>query len=365
MENTNIDKVLSDFSNLEKEYESYQYLAEQTMQDMSRKITSLEKKLDNFSGLVDMINHINLHIQDNNIMSLINDMLIGIIGCTYSTVYSFNDGQTLIEATNSSKSIEPTCERCSLLKLKKLQPFTLNNNEGIFKFNNKDLTIRSIVGTPITLNNNILGYIVLEHNIYNFFDFEHLMFLSAIANQMAILLENNKLYKEIRYFAEKDTLLNMYNRRYFFDMLRVLVSSNPNRRFGIVMIDIDNFKSLNDTYGHQFGDKVLISTADTISKYIGHSGLCARYGGEEIVIYLNEVYDYDTTNNYLNQLRVSVQDNLVEDNGIKRNITISLGYSFYTGKDDSIGSVIKRADDYLYEAKNGGKNKLIMKQKEF
>jgi diguanylate cyclase (GGDEF) domain len=360
MDIANIDKVITDFYDLEKEYESYQYLAEQTMQDMSKKITSLEKKLDNFSGLVSMVNHINSHIQDDNIMSLINDMLIGIIGCTYSTVYSFNDGKSTVEATNSSKLSNPTCERCSLIKLKKHQPFILNNETSIFKNNNKDLPIRSIVATPITLNGNFLGFIVLEHTIYNYFDFEHLMFLSAIANQMAMLLENNKLYKEITYYAEKDTLLNMYNRRYFFDMLRSVVSSKPNKIFGIVMIDIDNFKSLNDTYGHQFGDKVLVSTADTITKYIGDNGLCARYGGEEIVIYLKNVYDYKIMDDYLNKLRIAVQDNIVEFDDVKKNITISMGYSHYTGKTDTMGSVIKRADDLLYKAKNSGKNKLVM-----
>lgn len=360
MDSGKIDKVLAEYYNLEKEYESYQYLAERTMQDMSKKITSLEKKLDNFSGLVDMINHINQNIQDNNIMSLINDMLIGIIGCTYSTVYSFNNGNSNVEATNSSKSSNPTCERCSLVKSKQNKPFILNNERGIFKDNGDDLNIRSIVGTPITLNGNFLGFIVLEHTVYNYFDFEHLMFLSAIANQMAILLENNKLYKKITYYAEKDILLNMYNRRYFFDMLREVVSLTPDRKFGIVMIDIDNFKSLNDTYGHQFGDNVLISTADTITKYIGNSGLCARYGGEEIVIFLDDVNGYEVTNDYLNKLRIAVQDNVVEYDSIKKNITISMGYSFYAGKSDTIGSVIKRADDFLYEAKNSGKNKLVM-----
>lgn len=361
MDSSKFNNLSNDYSRLEKEYESYQYLAEKTMQDMSKKITFLEKKLDNFSGLVDMTNHINQNIQNNNIMSLINDMLIGIIGCTYSTVYSFDDEGSNIEATNSSKDNDPNSEKCLLVKSKDFTPFILNSKSSIFKKNNKDLKIHSVVGTPITLNSKFIGFILLEHTVFNYFDTEHLMFLSAIANQIAILLENNKLYKKIIYYAEKDTLLNMYNRRYFFDMLRNEVSKNPDKQFGIVMIDIDNFKSLNDNYGHQFGDKVLISTGDVITDYIKNDGLCARYGGEEIVIFINQVQDCKYIENYLNELRINVNNNIIEYNDLNKNITISLGYSHYKGRLDNIGSVIKRADDALYEAKNNGKNRLVIK----
>jgi diguanylate cyclase (GGDEF)-like protein len=73
------------------------------------------------------------------------------------------------------------------------------------------------------------------------------------------------------------------------EIIEEKISENKNIKFGIVMIDIDDFKKINDLYGHQFGDKVLINTSDIITANVSKEGIVARYGGEEIIIYLSDV----------------------------------------------------------------------------
>lgn len=346
---------------LKKEYENYQYLAEQTIQDMSGQVVKLEKKIDNYSMLIEMIKYINVHIKDSNILYLLNDMLLGIIGSTYSTIYESNKhGEIKLRATNSSKRTDTMCEGHSIIKLKQFKSFILNNKDSVFINNYNDLPIHSILGMPIMLKNNFLGYILLEHDKVDSFNEEHLMFLSAIASQIAVFLENNRLYREVQDLANKDTLTSMFNRRYFFKTVNELINNNPQNTFGIIMIDIDNFKQVNDTCGHQFGDEILVKTSEVVGKHIGDNGICARYGGEEIIIFLKDVNDYGLSFEYIDELRERVQSNIVEFNGLSKSVTISIGMGIYRGIDDSLDCVIKTADELLYKAKENGRNRLMI-----
>ena len=185
------------------------------------------------------------------------------------------------------------------------------------------------------------------------------MFLSSISNQIAIALENSKLYRELKDAVIKDPLLGIYNRKYFFEKAENIIKEEK-VNYAIAMIDLDNFKTFNDTYGHQFGDEVLIQTSNVIKNQIRDLDIFARYGGEELIIFLNNVKNHTDIYRKIENIRESIEENVITMGDIKAKVTTSIGLAFRKFEDDSITDVISKADELLYKAKKTGKNKVVI-----
>jgi len=159
--------------------------------------------------------------------------------------------------------------------------------------------------------------------------------------------------KILEYLSTHDPLTQSYNRGYFQDQLQKKIKSaiQDERYFGLVMFDIDHFKRINDTYGHQVGDIVLQKLADEIQKNIRGEDILARWGGEEFVIIVN---CSDTT--HLEQFVQKVQKKIAAgDFTPVQQLTVSLGITLFK-EDDNEYTIQKRVDDALYEAKQNGRN---------
>ena len=166
------------------------------------------------------------------------------------------------------------------------------------------------------------------------------------------LLTMNKKLDQV---ANEDMLTGAFNRRYFYDKVEEVIenSEKRNKTFSIAMIDIDKFKNINDTYGHDEGDRVLKSLVETIQSHIREDDIFVRFGGEEFIVLF--------PNTTLNQaVKISKQlRELIEKNSQTQKVhfTISIGVSeFYL--QESIEETIKRADEALYRAKDGGRNRV-------
>jgi len=166
-----------------------------------------------------------------------------------------------------------------------------------------------------------------------------------------IFLKNQKL-RELTFI---DNLTGLYNRKKLNEILydEVLRCKRYEHSLGLIILDIDSFKIVNDTYGHQIGDEVLKELANILKQNIRSTDLSIRWGGEEFVIVCLET-SFEGTLKVAENLRKSVENNEFSTIGKK---TISLGITEYK-KDDTVDSLIKRADDALYLAKKNGKNRI-------
>lgn len=346
---------------LKEEFETYQDFAENTIQMLNEKNTKLEKNLDALTNIVEISKYINSNVSDDNLIPMINDMIIGILGVTYSSIYLIDDStkKLIIKATNM-QGIDFDLVNNKLFDMfGNGKSFVVNCKEAIFKDIAEKRQIHSIIGVPIYLGDKFRGYIVVEHTLCNFFSQDHITFISSIANQIGIALENNFLYSKIRENSIRDPLMGVYNRKYFFNYIESKVESDPDKSFAIVMIDIDNFKKVNDTYGHQFGDKVLVEIAKLLQNNIEKQDCVARYGGEEIVLYINDVDDYTKVFKRIESIREMISSNLIEYGDIKKCVTASFGISYYPQDGDTLQKVIGVADAMMYYAKNSGRNKVV------
>lgn len=220
---------------------------------------------------------------------------------------------------------------------------------------------KSILCKPIITKGIVKGYLYLENNlITGAFTPERVEILNILATQAAISIENAALYKK----AVIDGLTQIYNRA-FFDNYFIKVYSEAeryNKKMSVMLLDIDYFKAINDTYGHLAGDLVLQRVAETIGNTIRISDLFARYGGEEFVIVLPETGLKDAAK-IAEVIRHDIEhmdvEFLEDDYSFNINVTISIGVTEFKNKDTRI-SIINRADKNLYNAKESGRNRVVI-----
>ncbi len=153
--------------------------------------------------------------------------------------------------------------------------------------------------------------------------------------------------------ANKDFMTKAYNRRYFFQEVESFYKTNSN--FAIAMIDIDLFKKINDKYGHDLGDLVIITLANTLKYHTKGSDLVARFGGEEFCIALRDVNRKQAIG-FFAKLRKEISDISINTINVKIKFSVSIGVAF--SSDRKIDELLKEADEALYRAKENGRNRV-------
>lgn len=183
------------------------------------------------------------------------------------------------------------------------------------------------------------------------YDTGELDILQTFTSHASVALQNALLFQEIKYQACHDTLTRLFNRRYFFQQAEKLREEEP---LSVIILDVDHFKSFNDTHGHAVGDLVLQRVAATCKKVAADLALLARYGGEEFVLATNRTKEVE---DLAERLRREVEATLVPtETGRNLAVTISVGVA---GGTASVESLLKAADEALYRAKEQGRNRVV------
>ncbi|WP_066292259.1 sensor domain-containing diguanylate cyclase [Bacillus sp. FJAT-29937] len=213
---------------------------------------------------------------------------------------------------------------------------------------------KSIMAVPMTQSGALKGFVLVMSEPPYHFSFETFKLLQSLIHHSTLAITNSMLREELEKMVVTDHLTKLYSRNYLDD--KIYQSMNEDHEGTFIMIDIDNFKTINDTYGHQVGDEVIIQVAGLINANIRGTDIGARWGGEELAIYLPEVSLI---------AGVVIAERLVARVYECSNpqVTISCGVSHWTrGQEDTYASLFKRADKALYVAKQTGKNKVIVQE---
>lgn len=173
-------------------------------------------------------------------------------------------------------------------------------------------------------------------------------------------IELEKANKKIAELSRIDPLTDLANRRFFNERLNELVSLSHRKSqpLSLIMTDLDNFKSINDKYGHDMGDNVLITYADLMKNCVRTEDLVSRFGGEEFMIILPL-----TTSEEAYKVAERIRRKLFQKDILKNGVTITASFGVCTLKtEESIEPIIKRVDTALYKAKESGRNKTIISE---
>ncbi|MDW8294186.1 MAG: GGDEF domain-containing protein [Aquificaceae bacterium] len=172
-------------------------------------------------------------------------------------------------------------------------------------------------------------------------------------------MELEKKQKELEELAYHDPLTGLPNRRFFFDHASLLLENA--RRYGtpmsLLIMDIDFFKKINDTYGHEAGDMVLRNFANLLKKGIRHSDLPARLGGEEFALLMPNT-DLHQAKTVAERIRRSLKDSPLVYEGQEIRATLSGGLVAFSGSVKGVDELIRMADEALYTAKNSGRDRI-------
>lgn len=168
-----------------------------------------------------------------------------------------------------------------------------------------------------------------------------------------------KSVRELHNLSMIDNLTGIYNRRYFFEISKNIIStaSREGEKVSLIMLDIDYFKKVNDSYGHQAGDFILECLVKEIEKLIRKSDVFARIGGEEFTVLLNNTA-LDGARTIAEKIRMAVENKVFTYNDISIEITISIGLAELATADMYIEDLYKKADKALYISKESGRNRV-------
>ena len=188
-------------------------------------------------------------------------------------------------------------------------------------------------------------------------------FFQEVLHRIRVHVENKLLREQLYDMSMKDPLTGLWNRRYFTDQANIEIerSLRYNRKLSFVICDIDDFKKVNDKYGHSVGDMVLKKIAEGLINSVRHSDCVGRWGGEEFVILFPEVTK-ETTFGFLKRIKNTLSG--IATTCAKGEISVSLSFGIsglcdLSEGDDEFDMLYKIADDRLYTAKRSGKNCII------
>ncbi|WP_025027216.1 diguanylate cyclase [Caldalkalibacillus mannanilyticus] len=219
--------------------------------------------------------------------------------------------------------------------------------------------VRGILVVPFVFQERLIGFILLSNQRASYTDKE-INIVHAFATQTGIALQNAYLFEEIKNLATKDGLTGLLNRRYFYEEANKIFDQykETKKQVFAMMLDIDKFKAVNDTYGHLIGDQVLCAVAEVMTEVMSGTGLIARYGGEEFVILIDSLSEQELRNR-AEELRLSIEQlTITSELGQDVRCTISIGISSNQGI-ASLHQLLDRADQMLYEAKSRGRNRVV------
>ncbi len=221
--------------------------------------------------------------------------------------------------------------------------------------------IRSWLGVPLIIHDQVIGMLTMDSYEPEHFRADHIRLASAFADQVAVALENARLFERVHQLAITDELTGLYNRRRFFELAEQAIEQTllNGRDLCVLMIDIDDFKRVNDTYGHLTGDKVLREVAQHCQSVLGPDDLFARYGGEEFVALIPNVNTAraQTIGEHMCQ---TVAQNPIDYQSGSIVLTVSVGLSTMDRSVCTLETLVMRADEAQYIAKKAGGNRLMV-----
>lgn len=279
----------------------------------------------------------------NYIVPLIGEMLDRFISDHLIYVFLKQDGELNLVWPKACKD-ERIYEA-----LKQLTPETgyiLTNNDKIGAF-------------PLVSDGELSGCIVARSTLDKLSK-RDISYLEQLTRQSAITINRANTYSKVLQYATLDALTNLNNRRQFEIRLKQEIATTKRQKTPLcaMMIDIDFFKKVNDTYGHASGDEVLRTVASVIKKELRESDIPARYGGEEFAILLPYTH-IDEAQIVGERLRKAAESAPVQVDNENINVTISMGLAEFM-QDETGEELFKRADSALYEAKESGRNRVCI-----
>ncbi len=236
----------------------------------------------------------------------------------------------------------------------------LESKKPQFFDGNQELSIPLLLTVPLVSRNKVIGFLNI-HSMYKnmLLTEEKIALVYALASQASIAISNAQLFAAMREQAIVDQCTNLFNFRYFQQKLdeEIDTANKTGDSLSLMILDIDHFKHVNDTWGHLYGDQVLKELANLLKRNVRSEDTVCRYGGEEFAIIFPRC-DAEITYKIAERIRTRIEETTSNDkrNVFKEPLTVSIGIAAYK-PDMNKTALVYRADCALYWSKNNGRNR--------
>lgn len=237
-------------------------------------------------------------------------------------------------------------------------PRTRQKNRGHYK-------TPSFISVPLKIEDRVIGVLNLSDKMTgSVFDEEDLRLIQSFATHAAIVMERNVFYnktEELKRLTITDSLTGLLNRRYLYERLKdeLARSVRHGHPMSLLMLDLDGFKYCNDTFGHAFGDKMLIAVSEMLLNTVRSMDVVARVGGDEFMLILPETPEQPAVE-IAERVRCTIAEQAVFPSDPARpgphSLTASIGIACYPGGGDTLELLLENVDKALYRVKHKGKN---------
>ena len=224
----------------------------------------------------------------------------------------------------------------------------------------EEKAVEGFAAYPVNTNNRLTGILAVAGRRVARMAGGNETFLGQVANQAYIVMENSRLFERVKNLSIRDSLTDLYNHRHVMELVsvefsRVVRSQEP---FSLLMIDVDDFKKVNDEYGHPAGDAVLKELARLVRDTVRMVDMVGRYGGEEFVAVLPRT-PHELAVETAERLRRRIHEHVFLAGDRKVHVTVSVGVASYPSANvDSPATLIREADQALYRAKEAGRDRV-------
>jgi diguanylate cyclase (GGDEF)-like protein len=209
---------------------------------------------------------------------------------------------------------------------------------------------------PLASKGRNIGVLMLNHPEPNAFEPELLPTMQVLASYLAIAIENAEMFGLVKSLSEKDSLTLLYNHRSFHEKLAIELerANRYVRPMGVIMLDLDNFKEINDRHGHMMGDRMLELVAGALGAHLRKTDIAARYGGDEFAVILPET-DLSSAALIAERIAEGISNIRLDIGGENViSITASVGYASCGHDAPGRGEILNIADRLMYDSKRRG-----------
>lgn len=361
------------------DYEQNQLMAKMNIKHSKSKADLYKLLYDKNELLSSVGQKIISNLDINSIIDIINNEISNLLYADVFGIAFYNSDEHegtyyYVEQNSETKSVIPF----NVNENSTFSSYCIKNKADIIVYNKEtdyikynitldkyymDQPEKSMLYTPLIIKDKVIGVMTVQSYEENTFDENDLNTLKIIANYSAIAIHNALSYKKVEEIAIYDNMTGFLTR---FEIIRLgeLIYKkykDDNKKFSIIMIDIDDFKLINDTYGHVIGDKAINMVTESISRCIRTTDYIGRYGGDEFLLICPGLSLPETVE-VAERIRIAIsKQTYVIDEKISINITISLGVYEFGKSDVSFIGGLEIADKRLYDSKKDSKNKVSYK----
>lgn len=309
----------------------------------------------------DMAKRLNQSLRPNEIFNFATNELLDVFDADFCCVLQYNrqSAQFVVMSSNIPALLEEAFSAeygfCGIIHQTR-EPIIISDYRdagGVESRLMEETGARSLIASPIFVRGEVGGVILVAHRSANYFSYDNYKLLQVLSTHIGLAITNASLHAEVRRMVITDNLTGLHARHYLNEQIQS--KQRKDSCGSLILVDIDYFKRVNDTFGHQIGDRILMQVSGVIKSCIRESDIAARWGGEELAVYLPKVR---TEQAYRIAERIRMRVEQETDPGV----TASCGVSEWTFEDEKISpeSLFYRADMALYEAKHHGRNQVFV-----